>query len=126
MRTIIAAMLVVSCSACAADFSARVAEGNEAIATPEGEAYDASLAPTIHAAIVACIPPGPSAPGQTGKFALVGVVDSYGKLSSVRVEPTTTSSRCFADKLSSSTLPPAPTTKRWGHAYPLTVEMTIQ
>ncbi|MFC7301083.1 hypothetical protein [Cognatiluteimonas weifangensis] len=125
MRKIVAILAIFSCSASAADFSARVAQGNEAIATPEGKIYDASLAPAIQAAMVACVPPGSASIGKLGKFILVGYANASGHIFSVAVNPATTVSRCFADKFGSTVLPPPPSTSRWGGAYPVTVEMTV-
>ena len=125
MREIIAILAFASCSVCAADFSDRVAQGNEAIATPEGKVYDASLAPAIQAAIAACAPPGLTSTGELGKFTLVGYADASGHLSSVVVKPATTVSRCFADKFGLAELPPPPSSIRWVGAYPVTVAMTI-
>jgi hypothetical protein len=125
MRKIIAALAFTSFSVSAADFSVRVAEGNQAMATPEGKIYDASLGPAIQAAIVSCVPPGSASTGKLGKFTLVGYADASGHLSSVAIKPVTPVSRCFADKFGSATLPPPPSSSRWADAYPVTVEMTV-
>ena len=125
MKKIIAALIFVSCSACAADFSARVNEGNQAIAAPDGKVYDASLGPAIRAAMAACVPHGSAPTGKLGKFALVGYVDASGRLTSIAVKPVTAVSRCFADNFGSAALPPPPSSSRWVNAYPVTVEMTV-
>jgi hypothetical protein len=125
MRYITVALLLVSYNALAGDLSARVAAGNKAIATPEGKAYDAALAPTIQSAMLACVPPSSSPEGSTGKFALVGYADASGHLSQIAVEPVTPVSRCFAERFGASQLPVPPSSSHWGNAYPVTVEMTI-
>ena len=118
-------LLFASCDAAGGDLSARVAAGNNAIATPEGKAYDGALAPAIQSAMLACVPPGSPADERTGKFALVGYVDASGHLSGIEVEPVTPASRCFAEKFGASELPVPPYPTQWGNAYPVTVEMTI-
>jgi hypothetical protein len=125
MRKIIAALVLVSFPACAADFSARVEAGNQAIATPEGKVYDASLGPAIQAAMVAYVPPGSVSGGKLGKFVLVGSVNATGQLSAIEVKPVTAASQCFANRFGSASLPPPPSSGRWGQKYPVTIEMTV-
>ena len=125
MKKIAIALILVSCSAAAGDFAARVAAGNRAIATPEGKIYDAALGPSIQAAMLACVPPGSPPQNRIGKFVLVGSVDASGRLSSVVAEPSTQVSRCFADRFGSGQLPPPPSSGHSGQAYPVTVEMTV-
>lgn len=125
VKSLIALLAFVASPAWAADFSARVTQGNEVAATPEGRGYDASLAPAIQAALVACIPPGSSPVGAPGKFTLVGNVDVKGRLHGVEVRPSTAVSRCFADKFASAMLPSPPGIERQGGTYPVTVEMSI-
>lgn len=78
MRTIAIALIFLSSGVNAGDFSARVAAGNKAIATPEGKAYDAALVPAIQSAMLACVPPGSSPKESLGEFALVGYCRSKG------------------------------------------------
>ena len=125
MRYITVALLFVSYNVAAGDLAARVAAGNKAIATPEGKAYDAALAPAIQAAMLACVPPGSPPERNNGKFALVGYADASGHLSGVAVEPVTPVSRCFAQRFAASQLPVPPSSGHWGNAYPVTVEMTV-
>lgn len=125
MKGTIALFAFSALPAYAADFPARVARGNEVAATPEGRGYDASLAPAIQTAIVACIPPGTSPASGSGKFTLVGNVDVKGQLHAVEVRPSTPVSRCFADKFASTMLPSPPDVDHQGGNYPVTVEMNI-
>ena len=124
MKTIVVALLIAaSCPACATDFAARVKEAKEVMATPAGQLYDASLGPSIQAAMMACAPPGKPPSEQIGRFALVGYVKASGELSSVELEPATPVSRFFAAKLVSAPLPTPPATSH--DLYPVVVEMTI-
>lgn len=125
MRKIAVILTFISSSVMAGDFSARVSAGNKAIHTPEGKAYDATLAPAIQSAMLACAPPGSPPNESSGKFVLVGYADASGHLSSVAVEPITNVSRCFAERFGASQLPVPPSSDRWGNAYPVTVEMTV-
>jgi len=123
MKKIVAALIVASCPACATDFSARVTEEKEVMASPAGQLSDASLAPFIQSAMTACDPPGKPSNGQIGKFALVGYVKTTGELSSVEIEPAAPVSRCFAAKFVTAPLPTPPVTSHG--MYPVVVEMTI-
>lgn len=126
MRKIAFLLMFASCSAAAADFTARVAQGNATMATAEGKAYDASLAPAIQAAMVACVPPGATATGKVGKFTLVAYADASGHLSSIDVMPVTSVSRCFGERFGAATLPPPPSFSGNAAVYPVTVEMVIE
>ncbi len=125
MRKIAIALIFISSSAIAGDFSERVAAGNKATAAPGGKGYDAALAPAIQSAMLACAPPGSPPKESAGKFALIGYVDASGHLSEVVVEPVTKMSRCFAAAFGASQLPVPPSSGHWGNAYPVTVEMTV-
>jgi len=121
MRYITLALLLVACNAMAGDMATRVAAGNMAMATAEGQAYDRSLAPAIQSAMMVCAPPSQ----PVDRFVLVGDIDTAGGLSRVAVEPATPLSRCFAEKLSAQPLPVPPRAPRGTGAYPLTVEMDV-
>lgn len=120
MRYITLALLLVSCNAMAGDMATRVAAGNMAMATAEGQAYDRSLAPAIQSAMMVC------APRPTREPVCAGGRHRYRRgLSRVAVDPATPLSRCFAEKLPAQPLPVPPRAPRGTSAYPLTVEMDV-
>lgn len=106
----------------AADFDSRVAAAKAAIATRDGYAYDMALVPAIHAATLECVPPGRAKADRAQSFTTVASVDPAGRVSGVRVRPSTPLSRCFARQLGVLNLQPPPKpVARTGH--PILIEI---
>ncbi len=118
-------LLLYSCFAYAADFSARVTEAKIAAKTPEGEKYESSTFPAIRAAMHECIPPGTTSSENLGKFTLVTYVTKFGMLSAVEVQPKTKISQCFSELLTKSQLPIPLGLNATELGYPLEVTMRI-
>jgi hypothetical protein len=97
--------LALSNEAFADDFDMRLAAGNKALSSPEGQTYEQSLSPAIQSAMMKCLPPGSQ---YTGQFALIGKVLRSGKVASVEVRPIDDISQCFAKRIKESTLPVPP------------------
>jgi len=108
---------------CGGSFHSRVQAGKQALRTPAGKVYEKSLAPTIGRAMRECLPPG--SPPQYGGFTVVADVNMAGTVMSVKVEPSTTASRCFAEKISMVTLPAPPLEERGFELFPVTIEMQV-
>ena len=125
MRTIILIAMFFSMSANAADFAAREKVGKEALATAEGQKYEAQWGEVIGTVMRACIPPGTTSPANLGKFTFVANVDNVGNISSVEVNPSTNISRCFAQQFASSHLPPPPSSPRLNGFYPVADVMSV-
>jgi hypothetical protein len=104
------------------DFEMRLAAGNKALSSPEGQTYEQSLSPAIQSAMMKCLPP---ASQYTGQFALIGNVVRSGKVTSVEVRPIDGVSQCFADRIKESLLPVPPLSSEGIEAFPIAIEMNI-
>ena len=107
-------------SPAASAFDARIAAAEAAIAKPGGYAYDTALVPTIHAAVVPCVPAGHD-PARGGGFVLVADVDARGRVHAADVKPATPIARCFAKNLGATHLRAPPS--RDGRPWPILVRM---
>ena len=114
--------LALSNEAFSDDFDMRLAAGNKALSSPEGQTYELSISPAIQSAMVKCLPPGSQ---YTGQFALIGNVLRSGKIASVEVRPIDDISQCFAERIKESALPVPPLSSEGVEAFPITIEMNI-
>jgi hypothetical protein len=114
--------LASSHEAFADDFDMRLAVGNKALSSPEGQTYEQSLGPAIQSAMMKCLPPGSP---YTGHFALIGNVLRSGKVTSVEVRPIDDISQCFAERIKESALPVPPLSSEGVETFPITIEMNI-
>ncbi len=108
MRNTILSLLLISDLTQAGNLSSRMEEGVSALATPEGQRYEATWGPVIRTAITACVPLGAASPAKQGRFAFVGDVSPDGRVSAVEVLPSTEVSRCFAQHFTGALLPAPP------------------
>lgn len=124
LKLICIALLFVASSheAFSDDFEMRLAAGNKALSSPEGQAYEQSLGPAIQSAVMKCLPP---ASQYTGQFALIGNVLKSGKVTSVEVRPIDNVSQCFAERIKESALPVPPLSSDEIEAFSITIEMNI-
>jgi len=124
LKFILMTLLVVASSheAFSDDFEMRLAVGNKALSSPEGQTYEQSLSPAIQSAMMRCLPP---ASRYTGQFAFIGNVLRSGKVISVEVRPIDDISQCFAERIKESTLPVPPLPSEGIEAFPITIEMNI-
>ena len=114
--------LALSNEAFSDDFETRLAAGNKALSSSEGQTYEQSLGPSIQSAMTKCLP---FVTPYTGQFALVGNVSKSGKVTSVEVRPIDDISQCFAERIKESTLPVPPQPSEGLEAFPITIEMNI-
>ena len=114
--------LALSNEAFSDDFEMRLAAGNKALSSPEGQTYELSLSPAIQSAMMKCLPPGSQ---YTGQFALIGNVLRSGKVTSVEVRPIDDISQCFAERIKESTFPVPPLSSEGLDELPITIEMNI-
>ena len=123
-KLILIALLLVASSneAFSDDFETRLATGNKALSSPEGQTYELSLSPAIQSAMMKCLPPGSQ---YTGQFALIGNVLRSGKVTSVEVRPIDDISQCFAERIKESALPVPPLSSEGVDEFPITIEMNI-
>ena len=123
-KLMLIALLFVASSheAFADDFDMRLAAGNKALSSSEGQTYEQSLGPAIQSAMMKCLPPGSP---YTGHFALIGNVLRSGKVTSVEVRPIDDISQCFAERIKESALPVPPLSSEGIEAFPITIEMNI-
>jgi hypothetical protein len=119
---IVLLVIALSNEAFSDDFEMRLAAGNKALSSPEGQTYELSLSPAIQSAMTRCLPP---ASPYTGQFALIGKVLRSGKVTSVEVRPIDDISQCFAERIKESTLPFPPFSSEGVEAFPITIEMNI-
>jgi hypothetical protein len=104
------------------DFEMRLAAGNKALSSSEGQTYEQALGPAIQSAMTKCLSP---VTPYTGQFALIGNVSKSGKVTSVEVRPIDDISQCFAERIKESTLPVPPLSSEGIEAFPITIEMNI-
>jgi len=123
-KLVFIALLLAASSheAFADDFDMRLAAGNKALSSPEGQTYEQSLGPAIQSAMMKCLPPGSP---YTGQFALIGSVLKSGKVTSVKVRPIDDISRCFAERIKEAALPVPPLSSEGIEAFPITIELNI-
>jgi hypothetical protein len=114
--------LALSNEAFSDDFEMRLAAGNKALSSSEGQTYEQSLSPAIQSAMTKCLSP---VTPYTGQFALIGNVSKSGKVTSVEVRPIDDISQCFAERIKESTLPVPPVSSEGIEAFPITIEMNI-
>ena len=114
--------LASSHDAFADDFDMRLAAGNKALSSPEGQIYEQSLGPAIQSAMMKCLPPGSP---YTGQYALIGNVLRSGKVTSVEVRPIDDISQCFAGHIKESALAVPPLSSEGIEAFPITIELNI-
>lgn len=108
MKYLALLLVALASVAHADDFASRVKAGELALASPEGQRYEASWGKTMQASLIACVPAGSTSPADLGKFTFVAKVSSRGEVSSVQVKPLTAVSRCFASHFGNEPLPPPP------------------
>jgi hypothetical protein len=107
------------------NFSARVAAGQAAAATPDGTAYLNSLWPILLRAANLCNPPGGTAPADAiGQFYLVGNMTHAGRMKDIEVQPANSISTCFALQMGNSQFTPPPPTPL--PAYPIVFGLTVK
>ena len=114
--------LASSHEAFADDFDMRLAAGNKALSSPEGQIYEQSLGPAIQSAMMKCLPPGSP---YTGQFALIGNVAKSGNVTSVEVRPVDDITQCFAERIKESALSGPPLSSEGVETFPITIEMNI-
>src|SRR6266478_2114449 len=119
MRGFLLALLLLPAVATGVDFAAREKAGKDALASAEGQKYEASWGEVIGAVLRSCVSPGSTSPANLGKFTFVADVDAAGGVSSVDVSPSTEVSRCFAKRFGASRLPPPPSSSRPGAPFPV-------
>ena len=110
MRHLVLSLLLLAGPGEAGDITNRIAAGKVALASEEGQRYEASWGAVISAAMTACIPPGSPLAANLGKFTFVGDVSPVGIVLAVEVEPSTVLSRCFARHFTNANLPAPPST----------------
>lgn len=108
MRHLALLFLLIAGIAQAGDFSARAKLGKATLATAEGRKYEASWGAAIVSSMEACVPAGSTSPANLGRFTFVGDVSSNGAVSAIEVQPSTRVSRCFAEHLGKTQVPPPP------------------
>jgi len=124
MKLLLALVFCLSAAqtAQADDFTARMATGRAAAATPAGTAFAQSLMPMLHVIDALCDPPGTVLPSAAlGPLDLVGDITPQGALTNVQTRPQTALSACLARNLQARRFSPPP----WQGDYPVFIRLTV-
>jgi len=120
-----ALLLLIAVVAEAENMDSRISEAKSVTSSSTGKSYDALLSPSIGKAIKTCVPPGSTSPANLGNFTLVAYVAADGSTREIEVRPSTSISKCFAQKFSSLKMPAPPEALIAKNGVPIVVEMSI-
>jgi hypothetical protein len=124
MKLFLAVILILALAqaARADEFTARVAAGRAAAATPAGDEFGLSVTPMLQSIDSLCDPPGMILPAaELGPLDLVGDITPTGALTNVEIRPQTAVGECFAKHLAARHFAPPP----WQGNYPLFVHLVV-
>ena len=125
MRCVVLLLTLITTSAPAENFAARVDAGKIALAGAEGQSYETSFGPAIRKALLPCAAMNSTSQTNGGKFTFVADVSRSGSASSIEVDPVTSVSRCFAQHFAGAQLPPPPRMRNRSSMFPVTDTITL-